>query len=660
MRLGALDGGSLSNAEQADIGLAALWQLAARAMDLLCAPPLKPQLLSAACGVVFAFLADGTRDSRESLPAIVERYAAPPLVVTSLLIAAQNVVDENGNSGAVEELCSNPVVSSPKNTYRNSAVRPVAAAAAIVGAVSAVAQNWTPRAITNLASSSSLTMNISISPSSVLRSNILTNPGRRSFGVHQPPTAELRAASDALCLLLTLVATDESYRDALLSLRDRTETSEDEDIKKRDDDIHLSFRNVYNALCFWAPHPAVATLTETLLAGNRKFRAYTLSRTDPETLLIPLLHTLYRHCTPSQPPSNSYSLAASLLILSSDRGFCEAIDTITISPATVAWADPRGRLANVPQPSLSALVLFVGARAVQQSLLSKRDPPQTYTASLALSAMANVATATTTLHAPMADRLVSLLDFLGRRTRRACIMADASIRQPPGVHLPDNTPPSPRTPRGTQIDNSSDIEDPSFEADVEVVHGGREKSAIQVRDTLISLAGLALEIVAGVLRSKGDVSSNRHLVYALLHREHLVRRDGPLASLSTQCRALCSRLEKVVRYFGVQVDRVTPAHVNGADTGTVLSVERVFAVIDESARLLPPDLLSGLPALKFEYRTRGKQREAYMQHAAWAVVRRIAPHVAATPDNADNTPVTVKDALKIPPPSPRATAEHIS
>jgi len=124
-------------------------------------------------------------------------------------------------------------------------------------------------------------------------------------------------------------------------------------------------------------------------------------------------------------------------------------------------------------------------------------------------------------------------------------------------------------------------------------------------------------------------------------------------------------LELVVRYFGAQVDRVTPAHVNGADTGTVLSVERVFAVIDESARLLPPHLLAGLPELKFEYRTRGKQREAYMQYAAWAVVRRMAPHVATTPDDKHNVPVMVKDALKIeiappsPSPSPKATMEQL-
>lgn len=86
-------------------GLTAPWQLAIRALNLLCAPPFTPALSPAYV----------TLESRKSLPNIVERYATPPLVGSCLLIAAQNGVDENGNNGAVEELCTNPVVISPKN-----------------------------------------------------------------------------------------------------------------------------------------------------------------------------------------------------------------------------------------------------------------------------------------------------------------------------------------------------------------------------------------------------------------------------------------------------------------------------------------------------------------------------------------------------------------
>lgn len=606
--LGSLDQAVLSESEQADIGLAALWQLAARALDLLCAPPLAPSLLSAAAMVVFAFLADdrASDDGRDTLPAIVERYSAPPLVVASLLSAAENAI----------ECGAQPSDLTSTTTTKSSEIgtmRPGTAAAALANAVSAVATSITPRAISSLA----VAPRLSLSPSSVLGTNGILAQKEAEEHAH----AQLRAASDALCLLETLVATDGAYRDAFLSLRDTAPDTTSP---------HAPFRVVYAALAFWASHPAAAMLTETLLSGNRKFRAYALSRTDAESLLMPLLRALYEQCTPTNPPADAYSLAASLLILTSDRGFCEAIDAITIPAAKLAWADARGRFVHAPAPTLSAIVLYVGARVVQQSLLSKREPPETYTASLALSAMANVATATTTLHAPIADRLVSLLDFLGRRIRRAIIEADAEISEPEAIHQPQNgivKSPRTRAKRDSTANGQTENVAATLREGATLVPGTEASSASNVRDALIVYAGLALEIVAGVLRSRGDVSNNRHLVYALLHREHLVRRDGVLASLSLQCRALCTRLARVVRYFGAIVDPTTPTV--GTETGHVLSVEHVFAVIDESARLMPPELLSGLPLLRFEYHNSGsEERREFMATTAWDVVSRLSPQTA--------------------------------
>ena len=48
-----------------------------------------------------------------------------------------------------------------------------------------------------------------------------------------------------------------------------------------------------------------------------------------------------------------------------------------------------------------------------------------YIASLALAAIVSGTPDTCTLQAPIADRFVSLLDFLGRRLRRAAIVAGA-------------------------------------------------------------------------------------------------------------------------------------------------------------------------------------------------------------------------------------------
>lgn len=609
--LGALDGSALSATECADIGLAALWQLAARALDLLCTPPLTPSVTAAACATVFSFLADSPDAGGCALLRIVERYASPPLVISSLLHIVEGAVIDGTSPNAL----INP-------TATSVSTRPAAAAAALANAVSTLANSITPRAIAAIAPSPRTIP----SPTAISALNGV-QPALQSSDV---APAKIRAASDALCLLLALVSTDipgGAYRSALLSLRDAPNSTNP-----------TSFRGVYSALCFWASHPAGSLLTEMLLSSNRKFRAYALSRTDPEALLVPLLRALHERCVPPPPAMDAYAPAAAILTLSSDPGFCEAIDTITIPTYLLSWADPRSRLANSPAPSLSALVLFVGARAVQQSLLTKRSPPQTYTASLILSAMANVAVATTSIHSPTADRLVSLLEFLGRRVRRTSTAAALS----------ENSASDPTTTKTEETHNNdsqqnSDVAEYFLGGDVEAVLGGGEKDTLELCDTLISLTGLTLELVAGVLSSRGDVSSNRHLVYALLHREYLVRRDGPLAGLSSRCGALCARLERVVRYFGTQVDRAQPQPASD-HSAAVLSVERVFAVIDDTARLLPQQLLAGLPQLRFEYRTAKNDRLTFLYFAVWDIVRRFAPYVARPPTT---PPSTVTDALHI-------------
>lgn len=606
--LGRLDGNALSQSECADIGLAALWQLAARALDVLCLTKIDC-VTSAACACVFAFLADTPDTGPCALPRIVERYASPALVVSSLLRIVEDAVD---HSVSIDALV---------NPATTTVARP---AAVLANAVSVLASSISPRALAAIAPGPRATP----SPTSVLA------PLRPSL---QPSRAKLRAASDALCLLLALVLSDmPSYREALLSLRDTAQST-----------APTSFRGVYTILCYWAPHPAGSLLAETLLSGNRKFRAYTLSRTDPEAFLLPLLRSLHERCAPPAPAADAYASAAVLLTLSSDPGFCEAIDAITIAPSSLTWADPRGRIANATPPSLSAVVHFVGARAVQQSLLAKRSPPQTYTASLILAAMANVSVSTTSIHAPTADRLVSLLDFMGRRVRR--LSSQCHHHSADSSSTPTETPtPTPSTNHNHAQCSDGDLAEFMLGGDIEAVATGREQNIDDLRDALIALTGLALELTTGVLRSRSDVSSNRHLVYALLHRDHLVRRDGTLASLSPRCGAICARLERLVRYFGAHVDRIQPAAT--ADYPPLsLSVERVFAVIDDTARVLPKQIFAGLPALRFEYRTvHSHRRLTFLRYTVWHIVRRFAPHVAH-PDHLP--PSNIADALYVPPPT---------
>ena len=54
----------------------------------------------------------------------------------------------------------------------------------------------------------------------------------------------------------------------------------------------VSFRRLHDSLAASLPSPASVLLLYLLLHGNRDYLDYALSRTDPETLLLPLLRTL--------------------------------------------------------------------------------------------------------------------------------------------------------------------------------------------------------------------------------------------------------------------------------------------------------------------------------------------------------------------------------
>lgn len=554
--------GALGARQNVEIGAAALWQLAAVALDRLCAGAIPAEERSAACAVVLAFAADTPGPpGPDALARIIERYANPPAVVAGLLAAAARAAPR---VSADFLLSLDPGLPGPAPRAR------LAAPAGLAAAAAKLAHTFTPRALAALA----------LAPRAAVAESL---------------AAEARAASDSLCTLLALCSAGGpagAYRAALLGMRDaRTPGG--------------TFQDVYEALCSWAVHPAGARLAETLLVGNRKFRAYALARTDPDALVVPLLRALHARCAPPSPAADAYAPAAALLSLTTDAGFCEAVDQVLLPANNLAWPDGRGRLAatSVPVP-MSSVILFVCSRAVQQALLAKRKRPETYTAGLLLAAMANVAASATRVASPAADRLVSLLDFLGRRARRL------SSSAPLKTDEEAESPPAPAA--------------------------GRECDPAETAAVLAECAGDALEVIAGVLRSRGDVSGNRHLVYALLHREHLVARDSAIPALSTRCAALCSRLEAVVRYFGKQVDRAQPdLSLAPGDAGAVLSVERVFAVIDETARLLPRDFLSGLPPLRWKLEPIAEESERFYEPVTWNIVRRFVPGAALPDEDVD-------------------------
>lgn len=103
----------------------------------------------------------------------------------------------------------------------------------------------------------------------------------------------------------------------------------------------VSFSRLHDVIAAKLPHEDSVLLLYLLLHGNRDFLDYCLSRTDADTLLLPLLPTLYE--ASSLRPNQMYMLLIVILMLSQDCGFVSAAQSVRCcSCSCVRGVPPRG------------------------------------------------------------------------------------------------------------------------------------------------------------------------------------------------------------------------------------------------------------------------------------------------------------------------------
>jgi hypothetical protein len=501
---------------------------------------------------------------------------------------------------------------------------------------------------------------------------------------------------------------DNPYRTALLGLHDLPQ-------RGSSDECAYSFSRLYESIGAWVDDPRGALVVYHLVVGNRRFRTFILARTDPDVLLVPLLAAMHARASPlsSTAPADVYIPAIIALVLSSDSGFCAAIDEITVPQSSLLWYEERARL-SVAGVSLGGLVLLVCIRCVQQSVLSKRRVMESYLAATCMSIMGNVSSSVTGINNLAADRLVALTEFLGKRRRKAALTAAHEKEMPlspPPVRNGASSPrlrsvhtmcslPSGALPLGqaggvdarrlstvSTESNASSLDGSTLMG----VHNGehavaappstdRERVAFRLcgveasegecEETLTDLLGTLLEVIASILRSRSNVSVNRHLMYSLLHRE-AVFDSAHVGDVSARSRVVVACIRGAISFFSKRLDQpadaaAAPAKgVNGSGAapapktlipssdrvglslsgagvrirgggstpavsavftsgGPGVSVDRVFDVIDRHARMLPPDALHSLPELRFTYCQARTPRDFFLPYA-WVLAMRDSP-----------------------------------
>ena len=151
-------------------------------------------------------------------------------------------------------------------------------------------------------------------------------------------------------------------------------------------------------------------LLYTLVSCNARFKDFVLARDDLDTIVLPILETMYH--SSKIAPSHLYVLLILLLILSEDVSFNEGVHKrITVKNAL--WFKEH-RLKDI---TLGSLMLIIVLRTLQYNHTSKHVLMDTFVHENCYAILSNMSTHIRNMHPYSAQRLISLLDVMNKRYR---------------------------------------------------------------------------------------------------------------------------------------------------------------------------------------------------------------------------------------------------
>ncbi|ORX54081.1 hypothetical protein DM01DRAFT_1335935 [Hesseltinella vesiculosa] len=376
-------------------------------------------------------------------------------------------------------------------------------------------------------------------------------------------TDTLPVADRSLLTILLLCTQSRLYRQAIACLRDLQLLSTDLD------DIHdrthlISYKHLFNLFCESIHVEEHMLLFYLMLMENESFRVYVLSRTDPETMYIPILKMIYESIEQRTNFSQIYILMVILLIFSQDEVNNDAIQKVMVSNLT--WFTERPLLRSL---SLGSLTMLVLTRVLQFNLSHQKD---IYFHTNCLAILSNMAGSTLDMHAYVAQRLTGVFELIARRYQKWVAKLRGSDQDKAG---PASTP-------------------------LTVDHGPADL------DVYEDLLMLMLEIMNAVLTHR--LLHNSQLIYCLLLKRDL------FVGLHLQPRfsGVVDNIETVIEYFS---SRVADANIKSPSTTDVL------AVIDQASRTWSAQRLQPLDDLKFQYEEEHDCHQFFVPYV-WAMIHR--------------------------------------
>ncbi|XP_060076610.1 dymeclin-like [Ylistrum balloti] len=221
---------------------------------------------------------------------------------------------------------------------------------------------------------------------------------------------ETLLANQSLLFLLVLTnhcTTDHSmhnpYRQALFAFTNSQDPSSSSPTKTPAT-FKLDFSQLYDALCVALRDDQSTLLLYLLIHRNTLMKAFILSRTNIDQLVMPLLKILYH--AQDRNSHHIYMALIILLILSEDDVFNKAIHEIVIR--NIPWFKER----PISEITLGGLLILVVIRTIQYNMTRMRDK---YLHTNCLAALANMSSQFTNLHPYVSQRLFDYVQYDGVR-----------------------------------------------------------------------------------------------------------------------------------------------------------------------------------------------------------------------------------------------------
>ncbi|ORX49746.1 hypothetical protein BCR36DRAFT_404712 [Piromyces finnis] len=171
-------------------------------------------------------------------------------------------------------------------------------------------------------------------------------------------------------------------------------------------DLKISFQSLYTLIHEKIyDNEEICLLLYQLISQNDAFHSFTLSKFDPELLLLPMLQSLYMSFKNKINFDKIYTILITLLIMSQDEIYIETLQQIEINHPS--WFIENSN--NLKKVTLSNFILLILIKIININIGKFKD---IYLLSNCLAIIANLASKMDNIHYYVSQKLINLLDMV--------------------------------------------------------------------------------------------------------------------------------------------------------------------------------------------------------------------------------------------------------